>query len=197
MGLDIAMGAPTFSIGTAGPPTSRRGLSTIPTIRAPSRRCRRGVTALCSMQMPARHIGIPSLEKCVQLLRQLAVAGQLPALMYGAVGFRGPPVRRCPTLRIRVAQLLGVHAVPSRQSFCTAIPGFKTRHSCRYIHLPPTFTLQGGHLSGPGYTGQQQRGPPTRGRPRAGRGVKHRYALGPPCVRVRPLSQGAVYRLTG
>ena len=42
------------------------------------------------VQIPGRHIGIPSLEKCFQLLRQLAAAGQLPELMCGAVGFPGP-----------------------------------------------------------------------------------------------------------
>ena len=42
------------------------------------------------VQMPARHIGIPGLEKSFQLLRQLAVARPLPELMFGAVGFPGP-----------------------------------------------------------------------------------------------------------
>ncbi len=53
--------------------------------------------------MPAGHIGIPGLEKGFQLLRQLAVARQLPELMFGAVGFLGPPVRLGHTLLIGVA----------------------------------------------------------------------------------------------
>ena len=35
-----------------------------------------------------------------------------PELVCGAVGLLGQAVRLGPTLRIRVAQLLGVHAVP-------------------------------------------------------------------------------------
>ena len=53
----------------------------------------------------------------------------------------------------------------SRESRCPPIPGFTTRPLCRYIHLPPTFALPGGHLSGPGYPGQQQRCTLTRGPP--------------------------------
>ena len=77
--------------------------------------------------MPACHIGIPSLEKCFQLLRQLAVARQLPELMFGAVGFLGSPVRLGHRLQICVAQLLGGACGSSRASFCKAILGFSPR----------------------------------------------------------------------
>ena len=153
--------------------------------------------------LPRHHISLPPPAQAANRMMfrhqcaQPAAQGQGLAVPVAVARRLGPPVCLCPTLHIGVTQLGGIHAVPpgnravrrfqdSQRGHCAVTSTFLTPLRCR----EPTALAPGIRVSS---NVVRSRG----ARPRAGRGLQHRYALGPHAYGSAPSSRGLFVGVRG